>query len=273
VEPDAIVMDRATGRFADPSMVHRIDHHGQFFDVQGPLTSVPSPQGRPVLVQAGSSPQGIKTSAKFADLIFGIGGNVASQSRHRAALDAELTANGRNADDVGILWTTQLVLGRSEDEARARKLEMLEYWGDEAVGVYLSYNAGYDFSTVPERIVLGELLEEIKAANASPAGFVGQLVTEFGPDHEITRTEFFERGWRNAVGFDHTIAGTAAQVADKLEENFAATGSRGGYMIGNPLSMPASYADVTELLVPELRRRGAMGDAYPGSTLRENLAQ
>jgi FMN-dependent oxidoreductase (nitrilotriacetate monooxygenase family) len=273
VEPDAIIMDRETGRFADPSKVHRIDHHGSFFDVQGPLTSVPSPQGRPVLVQAGSSPQGIKTSAKFADLIFGIGGNVASQSRHRAALDAELESNGRNPADVGILWTTQLVLGRSEDEARARKLEMLEYWGDEAVGVYLSYNAGYDFSTVPERIVLGELLEEIKKANASPAGFVGQLVGELGFDHEMTRAEFFERGWRNAVGFDYTISGTAAQVADQLEENFNATGARGGFMIGNPLSMPASYADVTELLVPELRRRGVMSEPYQGRTLRENLAQ
>ena len=68
------------------------------------------------------------------------------------------------------------------------------------------------------------------------------------------------------------LAGTAAQVADKLEENFAATGSRGGYMIGNPLSMPASYTDIIDLLVPELRRRGTMGPAYPGSTLRANLA-
>jgi FMN-dependent oxidoreductase (nitrilotriacetate monooxygenase family) len=272
VEPDAIVMDRVTGRFADPDKVHRIDHHGQFFDVQGPLASVPSPQGRPVLIQAGSSPQGIKTSAKFADLIFGIGGNVASQSRHRAALDAELTANGRDPQSVGILWTTQLVIGRTEDEARLRKNEMLEYWGDEAVGVYLSYNGGYDFSTVPERIVLGELAEQISAVNASPAGFVGQLVAELGDDHELTRAEFFERGWRHAVGFDSTIAGTASQIADALEENFAASGSRGGFMIGNPLSMPASYADVTELLVPELRRRGAMGEPYPGRTLRQNLA-
>jgi FMN-dependent oxidoreductase (nitrilotriacetate monooxygenase family) len=273
VEPDAIVMDRETGRFADPSKVHAIDHHGRFFDVKGPLTSVPSPQGRPVLVQAGSSPQGIRTSAKFADLIFGIGGNPVSQAKHRAALDAELVANGREPSDVGILWTTQLVLGRSEDEAAARKLEMLEYWGDEAVGVYLSYNSGHDFSTVPERVVLGELADAIRAANASPAGFVGQLITELGVDHQMSRSEFFERGWRHAVGFDYTLSGTASQVADLLEENFAATGSSGGFMIGNPLSMPASYADVTELLVPELRRRGAMGEAYPGRTLRENLAR
>ncbi|WP_213816158.1 NtaA/DmoA family FMN-dependent monooxygenase [Glaciihabitans sp. dw_435] len=272
VEPDAIVMDRETGRFADPSKVHAIDHRGRFFDVKGPLTSVPSPQGHPVLVQAGASPQGIATSAKFADLIFGIGGNVASQMRHRTKLDAELVANGRNPRDVGILWATQLVIGRTEDEARARKKEMLAYWGDEAVGAYLSYNSGYDFSTVGDTIILGELNAEIIAAQASPSGFVGSLVADLGPDYAMSRTEFFSRGWEHAVGYASTLSGTPAQLADQLEENFAATGSNGGYMIGNPLSMPASYVDIIELLVPELRRRGVMGTPYPGRTLRENLA-
>jgi FMN-dependent oxidoreductase (nitrilotriacetate monooxygenase family) len=277
VEPDAIVMDRETGRFADPTKVHAIDHHGDFFDVRGPLTSVPSPQGHPVLVQAGNSPQGIATSAKFADLIFGIGGNLAGQQRHRSLLDVELAANGRNPADVGILWATQLVIGRTADEADARKQEMLAYWGDEAVGAYLSYNSGYDFSTVftsaRDTIVLGELQAEIVAGHASPSGFIGQLVQELGADHALSRAEFFERGWRHAVGFDHTLSGTAAELADQLEENFEATGSRGGYMIGNPLSMPASYTDIIELLVPELRRRGVMGPAYPGSTLRDNLCR
>jgi FMN-dependent oxidoreductase (nitrilotriacetate monooxygenase family) len=272
VEPDAIVMDRETGRFADPSKVHAIDHHGAFFDVKGPLTSVPSPQGHPVLVQAGNSPRGIATSATFADLIFGFGGNLASQVRHRTMLDAELVANGRNPRDVGILWATQLVIGRTEDEARARKQEMLAYWGHEAVGAYLSYNSGYDFSTVGESIILGELNETIVASGASPSGLVGMLVAELGADHAMTRTEFFERGWQHAVGYESTMSGTASQLADQLEENFAATGSRGGYMIGNPLSMPSSYVDIIELLVPELRRRGTMGPAYPGRTLRENLA-
>ena len=272
VEPDAIVMDRETGRFADPAKVHAIDHHGAFFDVKGPLTSVPSPQGHPVLVQAGNSPRGIATSAKFADLIFGFGGNLASQTRHRSMLDAELAANGRDPAGVGILWATQLVIGRTEEEAAARKREMLAYWGDEAVGAYLSYNSGYDFSTVGSTVNLGELNETIVATGASPSGLVGQLVAELGADHDMSRTEFFERGWKHAVGFDTTMSGTAAQLADQLEENFAATGSRGGYMIGNPLSMPSSYVDIIELLVPELRRRGTMGPAYPGRTLRENLA-
>ena len=88
----------------------------------------------------------------------------------------------------------------------------------------------------------------------------------------MTDAEFFERGWVAATGLDHTIIGDARSVADQLEENFAATGSRGGYMLSSPLGMPSGFAELSELLVPELRRRAALAPRYPGSTLRENLA-
>jgi len=97
-------------------------------------------------------------------------------------------------------------------------------------------------------------------------------VASYGEDHSLTRAEFFEHGWRSATGLDHTIVGDAAMVADALEENFAATGARGGYMLSSPLAMPSGFGELSELLVPELRRRGALAPRYPGSTLRENLA-
>ncbi|WP_062070825.1 NtaA/DmoA family FMN-dependent monooxygenase [Demequina sediminicola] len=271
VEPDAIITDRETGRFADPAKVHPINHDGEFFKVKGPLSSVPSPQGRPVLIQAGNSPRGIAASAKFADLVFGAGSSVASQQRHREQLDAALVEEGRNPADVGILWSTQAVVGRSDDEARARLAETLEFWDEEAVGAYLSHNSGYDFSDLPDTIVLGELGELIRAQQASPGGLVGSLIEEFGPDHGISRDEFFERGWRHATHFDHVLCGTAESVADSLEENFEATGSRGGFMFSSPLSMPGGYADIAELLTPELRRRGLLAPQQENSTLRESL--
>ncbi|WP_061961429.1 NtaA/DmoA family FMN-dependent monooxygenase [Demequina flava] len=271
VEPDAIVADRETGRFADPSKVHPINHDGEFFKVKGPLSSVPSPQGRPVLIQAGNSPRGIAASAKFADLVFGAGSGLASQLRHRDALDAALTAEGRNPSQVGILWSVQAVVGRSDDEARARLAETLEFWDEEAVGAYLSHNAGYDFSDLPDTIVLGELGELIRAQQASPGGLVGSLLEEFGADYQMSKDEFFERGWRHATHYDHVVCGTAEAVADTLEENFEATGSRGGFMFSSPLSMPGGYTDIADLLAPELRRRGALAPQYPHGTLRENL--
>ncbi|WP_203835564.1 NtaA/DmoA family FMN-dependent monooxygenase [Winogradskya humida] len=272
VAPDAIIRDRATGRFADPAKVHAIDHHGQFFDVKGPLPSVPSPQVSPVLVQAGNSPRGIAASARFADLIFGFGGSVAGQQRHRTMLDTALSEQGRDPAKVGILWATQMIVGRTKEEAQARREEVLSFWSEEAVGAYLSHNAGIDFSKLPATFAVGELKRQALEAQASPGGLIGTLITEHGEDYQMSRTEFFEHGWRSATGMDHTLCGDPATLADHLEENFAATGARGGYMLSSPLAMPHGYSDIAELLVPELRRRGALAPKYPGRTLRENLA-
>jgi FMN-dependent oxidoreductase (nitrilotriacetate monooxygenase family) len=272
VEPGAILRDRATGRFADPVKVHPIDHDGRFFTVKGPLASVPSPQVHPVLIQAGNSPRGIAASASFADLVFGFGASLSGQRRHRTLLDEALAKEGRDPAGVGILWATQAIVGRTAQEAAARRESALGFWNREAVGTFLSHNCGYDFSTLPAEFKVGELRDEIVAAQASPAGFVGALVDELGADHALTRDEFFERGRRSATGLDHTVVGDAAAVADTLEENFAATGARGGYMLSSPLGMPSGFADISELLLPELRRRGALAPHYPGRTLRENLA-
>ncbi|MFI7497663.1 NtaA/DmoA family FMN-dependent monooxygenase [Streptomyces sp. NPDC049687] len=272
VAPDAIVRDRDTGRFADPGKVHPIDHEGRFFTVKGPLASVPSPQHHPLIVQAGNSPRGIAASARFADLVFGFGGDLTAQQRHRKLLDEALLAEGREPDRVGILWATQVIVGRTATEARERRDAVHEFWNEEAVATHLSHNAGYDFSTLPPSFRLAEVRDEIVAANASPAGLVGSLIARFGEDHTMSRGEFFTHGSERATGLDHSIVGDPATVADALEENFAATGSRGGYMISCPPAMPSGFTDISELLLPELRRRGALAPAYPGATLRENLA-
>lgn len=89
----------------------------------------------------------------------------------------------------------------------------------------------------------------------------------------MSRGEFFAHGRRRATGLDHGIVGDPGTVADALEENFAETGSRGGFMFSSPLAMPSGFAGISELLLPELRRRGALAPTYSGATtLRENLA-
>lgn len=270
VEPDAIVRDRATGRFADPTKVHPLDHRGRYFQVAGPLASVPSPQREPVLIQAGASPRGIEASAEFAELVFGFPTGVTGQLRHRRALDEALVAAGRDPEPVGILWATRVIVGATRSEALARRDLARQWWTPEAVGVFLSHNAGYDFSTLPAEFGLGELRDAIAEANASPVGFVGQLVAELGAAARMTRAEFFARAVESASGLDHTIVGDPSVVADELEANFTAIGGRGGYMLSTPGPMPSAYAELSELLVPELRRRGALSDS-PGDTLRERL--
>jgi len=106
---------------------------------------------------------------------------------------------------------------------------------------------------------------------AAFAAFVHELIVELGAETEITRKEFFEHGMRFATGYEHTVAGTAAQVADHMEDVFEATGSRGGFMLGHVVSMPRDLDAIVEMLVPELQRRGRFRTEYKGTTLRENL--
>ena len=272
-EPDAMLWDHATGRVGDPSKLHDVEHVGRFFKVKGPLNTPPSPQGRPVLIQAGGSARGIRASAYVADHVFGADMALPLQVAQRAALDEALVALGRDPEAVGILWQTPIVVAETEREAQAQRDRLLTAIPAEAVGAYLSYNAGYDFSTLPARFTLRDLHAQVVAANASPAGFVRDLMEQLGADTEITRDEFLDHGVRNATGWDTTIAGTAAQMADRLEEVFEATGSRGGFMLGHIVSLPDDLQAIVDLLVPELQRRGRFRTEYRSRTLREMLAE
>ncbi|MBS0558797.1 MAG: NtaA/DmoA family FMN-dependent monooxygenase [Proteobacteria bacterium] len=271
VPADAMVWDFDSGVVGDPSKVRNVDHEGRFFKVRGPLNTPPSPQGRPILVQAGGSPRGIKAAAAIVDVAFGADMALELQIRQRETFDRELAAIGRDPQKVGILWQQPVVVAETEAEAVAQRELLLTAIPREGAGVYLSHNSGYDFSTLPQWFTLGELHEQIVATNASPVGFVHEMALRFGRDMPISRDDFFDHGLRAATGYQNTLAGNPAQVADRLEEVFEATGSRGGFMLGHTVSMPDDLTRLVDLLVPELQRRGRFRTAYKGRTLRENL--
>jgi FMN-dependent oxidoreductase (nitrilotriacetate monooxygenase family) len=273
VAPDAFEWNRETGRVADPAKVRAIDHVGRFFKVKGPLSVPPSPQITPVLIQAGGSPRGTRTAARFVDHIFGARKPIPLMAKQREEVDAALRAEGRDPQKVGIIWSTQIMVGETEREAKAMKERLIDRVPREAVGVWLSHNTGFDMSTLPPRFSLKELNERIVAANASPVGFVGMLAQTYGQDGEITREEFFDYGLKAATSYGTTVAGTAAQIADDLEERFEASGSRGGFMLRHSQAEQIEMLhNIVDLLVPELQRRGRFRTAYTGRTLRENLA-
>jgi FMN-dependent oxidoreductase (nitrilotriacetate monooxygenase family) len=270
VEPDAFIWDRESGVVADPDKVHPINHVGEYFRVKGPLNTVPSPQGRPVLIQAGGSPRGIMASAHFADMIFSAAWGPA-RVRHRAELDKALIAKGRHPSETGILFATSVIVGETEEEARARKEKLLTITPPEGVGAFLSHESGWDFSTLPDRFAPSELNREIIATQASPVGFVASLAERLGEGATMTRDEFLHYGMRFSVAYDRTFAGTAAQVADHLEEDFEKAGSRGGFMIVRPYTIPRDMMSIVDFLVPELQRRGRFRTKYEGRTLYENF--
>ena len=144
----------------------------------------------------------------------------------------------------------------------------------EAVGVWLSHNTGYDMSQLPPRFSLAELQQRIVAANASPVGFVHLLAKKYGDHAEITREEFFEHGLHAATGYNITwFPARASQLADRMEEMFEATGSRGGFMLAISQAAPRQVLQNTvNYLVPELQRRERYRTSYEGKTLRENMS-
>ncbi|GGA75479.1 methylene-tetrahydromethanopterin reductase [Nitratireductor aestuarii] len=272
VEPDAFIWDRETGQMADPSKVKAIEHRGKFFNVMGPLPCVPSPQGRPVLVQAGASPRGIRASANFADMVFAASPGLEKQVRHRQALDAALTAEGRDPLSVGIVWDVVLIVGETEEDAKRRHQQLLSAVPLEAVGAFMSHGLGYDLSTLPDRFTVEEINAEIVKRNASPVAFLN-TTAGIDPKETITKKDFYEIIRHHTAGYDHAIVGTAAQVADYLEEVFVATGERGGFMIAHPPAVPRDLLNIVDFLVPELQRRGRFRKEYRYQTLRENLLE
>jgi alkanesulfonate monooxygenase SsuD/methylene tetrahydromethanopterin reductase-like flavin-dependent oxidoreductase (luciferase family) len=127
---------------------------------------------------------------------------------------------------------------------------------------------------LPPRFSLNELQERIVAANASPVGFVGLLAEKYGQSTELSRDEFFDQALHASTGYATAVAGTADTVADKLEEIFEGTGSRGGFMISLSQAAPRRMLEnMVDRLVPELQRRGRYRRTYTGKTLRENLAE
>lgn len=270
VEPDAFLWDRESGQMADPAKVKAINHRGKFFNVAGPLACVPSPQGRPVIVQAGASPRGIQASASFADMIFAASPGLDKQVKHRTELDAALVAQGRDPSGVGIVWDIVLVVGETDEDAKRRHEQLLTAVPVEAVGAFMSHQCGYDLSKLPDSFTIEEINEQIVRANASPVGFLN-MTNHFDPKEKVTKKDFYELIRHHTAGYDHAIVGSAAKIADYLEETFVATGERGGFMIAHPPAVPRDLLNVIDFLIPELQRRGRFRTEYRGGTLRENL--
>jgi long-chain alkane monooxygenase len=272
VAPDAFKWDRETGFVADPSKVKAIHHAGKFFKVEGPLSCVPSPQGRPVLVQAGASPRGIKGSARVADYVFALSPGLEKQVKHRQELDKALMAEGRDPGSVGMFWDVVLIVEESAQEAKRRYERLLmTAVPTDGIGAFLSHQIGYDLSRLPERFTIEEINAEITASNASPVGFLN-ITRALDPKKEMSRSEFYEQMMHHTASHDQVVYGTPDKVADYLEEIFVATGEKGGFMIAHPPATPRDLLNVVDFLVPELQRRGRYRTEYTGRTLKENLS-
>ena len=265
VEPDAIVMDRDRGIFADPAKVHLLNHRGKYFNVRGPLPALPSPQGRPIIIQAGQSPDGMDLAARYADLQFVARRSTASMAEHRATLDRLLVTHGRDPRDLGVLWLIRVQSGHTEAEAREKERRFLDQLPPEAGLIELSFQYGVDFSGVPGDMRLADAAELVRAQQVHWGSFLEIVETE------NPTTTIAEMGRRFISERSAHVVGSPQQIADRFEELHEAGGRNGGIILSKSFSAPGMLRDFVELVVPELQRRGLMKKQYAGSTLRENL--
>jgi FMN-dependent oxidoreductase (nitrilotriacetate monooxygenase family) len=271
VERDAITLDPETGVFADPAKVHYLDHHGEFFDVRGPLNMVPSPQYHPPLVQAGASARGVESFARNADVVFCSRPDAASMRTFRKELDEQLAAAGREPEEILVLWPIHPLLGDSEEAAQEKHQALVESLPLEVGGVYMSHKSGFDFSTLPETFTLEEASRQIEAQNGSTA-YLPRLMPADGPATQLTRESFQELGRRSMFSGRPSLVGTAEMVADNLAELHAEVGPNVGFMITIKNYMPQAATDFVEKVVPLLQRRGVYKTTYgKAKTLRDNF--
>jgi FMN-dependent oxidoreductase (nitrilotriacetate monooxygenase family) len=263
-EDGALLIDKETGFFADPAKVHHLDHVGEHYKVRGPLNLPRPPQGHPVLVQAGSSNDGKNLAAKHADLHFAIVRSVEEGLRYRADMNECLARFGRAPDDLRILPGIQPVVADSADEA-AEKAESMQALLLDKVGVdLLSYWTRTDLSKYPLDGPMPELPDET-GFNSGHTHL--RLVREAAAQGNLSIREL-GRKMAN-TGSVATVAGTAKDVADRLEEWFTA-GAADGYNLMFPL-LPEGLESFATKVVPELQRRGVFHREYGQGTLRDRL--
>lgn len=260
---DAIVADAKRGVFVEPNRVEQINHRGEFFSVAGPLPLPPSEQGRPIIVQAGGSPEGLELAASYADMVFSSALSLDHGQAFYQDLKNRVAAHGREPDSLKIMPGLTTVIGGTEAEAdqRYEELERLA-GGDSGLG-RLS-----EIMQIPRDEI--ELDQELPWDRMPPReeynGSLGFYDSVIG----LARRERLTVRELLKVGTSHRWAiGAPEQIADTIEE-WVANRAADGFNIMTDVN-PSGIEAFVDHVVPILRERGIYRHEYTGTTLRDHL--
>jgi len=260
-DDDAFPKDKENGVYADPNKVHVLNHAGKYYSVQGPLNIPRSPQGHPILIQAGSSGPGQDLAARIADIVFTAQQSLAEAQAFYASLKDRVVKAGRNPDSVAVMPGFMPVIGDSFEDA-AEKLKELNRWTDiksamplleERIGHSL---ADYDLDgPLPDLPISDQLRSR------------AELLRDLARRENLTIRDL---ALRVAAGRGHHIVlGTAEQIAGRMQEWFEGKAADGFNVM--PPYFPGGLEDFNRQVVPILQDRGLFRTEYTGSTLRDHL--
>jgi FMN-dependent oxidoreductase (nitrilotriacetate monooxygenase family) len=264
-EDGALVGDVRTGLFADPARIHGIDHVGKHFSVAGPLQTPRSPQGRPLLVQAGGSEQGRDFAARYADAIFSVSQLLDEARSYYADVKERARRYGRDPDKIAILPGLVTIIGGTEAEAHARRRELDEIAGsgEQRALEFLARRLGVEPKDLDlDRPAPIELVEGLKSTNVS-VGFA-EAARSLLKDRSLTVRQILAKG-----GAGHRrVVGAPEQIADTIEEWFRAGAADGVNLMADVY--PTGLEAFVDHVVPILQKRGLFRRDYSGATLRDH---
>jgi FMN-dependent oxidoreductase (nitrilotriacetate monooxygenase family) len=261
-EDGAIVENQASGQYFDPAQFHPLDHRGKYFSVRGALNLARSPQGQPVIIQAGASETGKEFAAQVAEVVFGTATNLAEAKAFYDDLKGRMAKYGRRPDEMKILCGRGVMLGATRQEAE-EKFDALQALMHPTVGrFFLGTDLEMDLSDLP--------LDEPIPADRIPKSaqfhqaYFAQIVDLIRKENPTLRQLYlrYERGRA-------TFKGTARDVVDDMEA-WVEAGAADGFMLTFN-QLPDNLDEFINQVIPELQRRGRYRTAYEGVTLRDHL--
>jgi len=260
-EDDALTHDKAGGQFFDPAKLHRLDHHGQFFQVEGPLNLSRSPQGQPVIFQAGASEDGKNFAAARSDAIFVQNDDLQSAKAYYADVKRRAAGFGRDPDELFVLPGLRPVIGSTEAEAERKYQEFIALTSIEDALLIMarSFNE-HDFSQYDLDAPFPDVARFAENSNRSTS----ERVIRLARDENLTLRQTAQRFATPRTDF----VGTPEQVADAFQRWFLEPAAD-GFVYNN--SLPDELSVFAETVVPILQDRGIYRREYQGTTFREQL--
>lgn len=260
---DAVIADRDRGMYTDNTRIRALDHVGKYFSVQGPMPGPRSPQGRPVIVQAGSSPQGIELGSSTADGIYTAQPRKAPSVEFYSKMKDLVRSKGRNPEHVKILPGIVPILGNTLKEAEELSQELKNYVNLDTGRAQLGRSVDIDLTELDlDNPIPGSLF-----VDKPHLGSRYLLYKHKAVEQGLTLKEMIVEAARSTG--HQAVVGTPEMVADVMIDWFEA-GACDGFNLNAPYN-PGGFDQMCDLLVPMLQERGYFREKYEGDTLRENL--